>query len=142
MAEALITIQEAASLSGKSIQTLRRAIKARKIVCKKKKTPQGFNYLINRDSIFRYYKIKADFERVPAGIKQTKIEDHLAKEFATLEDLKNLQKDMEDLIQEHRKAKDSFVRFMKAFQEKFVVMESQLKLLEQPNSKKWYQFWK
>jgi hypothetical protein len=142
MPETFITIQDAASLSGKSIQTLRRAIKSKKINCRKKKTPQGFNYLLSRDSVLHFYKIRPEvLDRRAAGIKQTQIEDHLAKEFATLQDLQSIQKEMEELIEEHKKAKDSFVRFMKAFQEKFVVLENQLKLLEQPKEKKWYAFW-
>lgn len=143
MAATLITIQEAASISGKSIQTIRRAIKSKKLVARKKKTPQGYNYTVNQDSVYKYYKIKADFGgRKSGGIKQTKIEERLAEEFATLADLKRIQKDMDELITEHKKAKDSFVRFMKAFQEKFAVMENQMKLLEEPDEKRWYQFWK
>lgn len=143
MAATLISIQEAASISGKSIQTIRRAIKAKKLSARKKKTPQGYNYVVNQDSVYKYYKIKADFGgRKAAGIKQTKIEEHLAEEFATLADLKRIQKDMDELITEHKKAKDSFVRFMKVFQEKFSVMENQMKLLEEPDEKRWFQFWK
>jgi hypothetical protein len=138
-----ITIQDASGLSGKSVQTIRRAIKAKRLTCKRKKTPQGFNYMLNRDSVLKFYKIKPEvLDRRAAGLKQTQIEDHLAKEFATLKDLQSIQKDMEELIEEHKKAKDSFVRFMKVFQEKFVVLENQLKLLEQPKQKKWFQVWK
>lgn len=143
MPETLISIQNAAEISGKSIQTIRRAIKSRKIVSRKKKTPQGYNYLVSRDSVFKYYKIKADFgSREAGGLKQSKIEEHLAEEFATLADLKRIQKDMDELISEHKKAKDSFVRFMKVFQEKFTLMENQMRLLEEPKENKWYHFWK
>lgn len=47
-----ITIQDAAELSNKSVQTIRRAIKAGKIKYRRRKTPQGFNYLINKESVF------------------------------------------------------------------------------------------
>lgn len=47
----LITIIQAAQISGKSIQTMRRMIKQRKLRVKKQKTPQGFNYLIVKSSL-------------------------------------------------------------------------------------------
>ncbi len=47
----LITIIQAAQISGKSIQTMRRMIKQKKLRVKKQKTPQGFNYLIVKTSL-------------------------------------------------------------------------------------------
>jgi hypothetical protein len=138
-----ITIQEAAELSGKSIQTIRRAIKAKKISARRKKTPQGFNYSIKRDSIIKCYKLRIDTkERKSGGLKRKGKGGAVAKNYATVDDLRRIQDDMEDLIAEQRKAKDSFMRFMKTFQERFVVLENQLKLLEEPKDKRWYQFWK
>jgi hypothetical protein len=142
MPETLLSIQEAAAVSGKSIQTIRRAIKSRKVTVKRKKTPQGFNYLIGKESLMKYYKMQASlFEREQAGLDHGKKSNAVAKEFATLEDLKKLQKDIEAVLDGHKKEKESFMRFMKAFQEKFVVLENQMKLLEAPK-KKWYQIWK
>ena len=141
MSETFLTIQEAAELSGKSIQTIRRAVKSKKVVIKKKRTPQGFNYLLGKDSLFKFYGIQANlFERDAGGIKDSAKTKGLTKEFATIEDLKKFQKDISDVLEEHKKEKDSFMRFMKAFQERFVVLENQLKLLEQPK-RKWYQIW-
>jgi len=140
MAGALITIQEAAALSGKSIQTLRRAIKVNKVAHKRKKTPQGFNYMINRESIIELYKLRVPRQdRKQRNIKDSKA---LTQEFATLDDLKKVQREIGNLLSEHEQAKQSFMRFMKTFQDRFVVMENQLKLLEEPNNKKWYHFWK
>jgi hypothetical protein len=141
MTETLLSIQEAAALSGKSIQTIRRAVKSKRLSVKKKKTPQGFNYLISKESLLKHYKIQASlFEREAGGLNTGKEKTYsVAKEFATLEDLKKLQKDIEAVLEDHKKEKESFVRFMKAFQEKFVVLENQLKLLESPK-KKWYHF--
>lgn len=139
MAETLLTIQEAAEISGKSIQTIRRAIKGNKVNFKRKKTPQGFNYTINRESLVNYYKLQSSlFDRDPAGIKESG--KGVSKEFASLDDLKKLQKDIVAVLDEHKKEKDSFMRFMKAFQDRFVVLENQLKLLEQPK-KPWFKFW-
>ena len=142
MSETFLSIQEAAEISGKSIQTIRRAVKARKVATKKKKTPQGFNYLIGKESLMKFYKLQASlFEREAAGLDKGAKTQSLSSEFATVEDLKKFQKDIESLLEEHKKEKDSFMRFMKAFQERFVVLENQLKLLEQPK-KKWYAFWR
>jgi len=146
MAETLLTIQEVASITGKSIQTVRRAIKARKIISKRKKTPQGFNYLITQDSIISFYKLDKsifqDRERGSLDRKRSFPNSETTGNFATLHDLKNLQNGMEELLNEYKKEKESFVRFIKAFQDRFVVMENQMKLLEEPDKKRWYQFWK
>ncbi len=57
MAKDTLTIQEAADLSKKSVQTIRRAIKAKKIKKRKHKTPQGFNYLVDKASLFEIYNM-------------------------------------------------------------------------------------
>lgn len=140
MTATFITIQEAAEISGKSSQTIRRAIKGKKLSARKKKTPQGYNYLVNRDSLFKYYKI--------APVKSAKVSSrkHRAlaevEEYATIRDLKNIRTNIESLMDEQQKTKENFVRFMKTFQEKFVLLENQLKLLEEPQDRKWYHFWK
>lgn len=141
MSETYLTIQEAAAVSGKSIQTIRRALKGSRLQAKRKRTPQGFNYLISRDSLINFYKLKEDvMDREPAGLNN-KQEKSISGEFATLQDLQNFQHQIEQLLDEQKKEKDSFIRFMKAFQERFVVMENQMKLLEQPK-KRWFHFWK
>lgn len=143
MAETLLSIQEAAAITGKSIQTIRRAIKARKIISKRKKTPQGFNYMVTQESVASYYKIKmSEFakDREQGSVKEKSLSNDGA--FATLHDLQAMEKEVADLLEEYKKEKESFMRFMKAFQERFVVLENQLKLLEEPKKKSWYQFWK
>ncbi|HLG25424.1 MAG TPA: hypothetical protein VI588_01350 [Candidatus Gracilibacteria bacterium] len=140
MADTLVTIQEAAELSGKSIQTIRRALKANKIANKRKRTPQGFHYLINQESLIQFYKLRLDGDRKAGGIKKTGTA--VSESYATLKDLTKLQTEIQDLLSEHEKAKESFMRFMKAFQERFVVLENQLKLIEAPGKKRWYQIWK
>jgi len=145
MAETVLTLQEVAALTGKSLQTIRRAIKAKKIDAKRKKTPQGFNYLISQDSVATFYKI--DLDRLNRDREQGSLdrkEKAVSTEgtYATLKDLQSLEKEVSDMLDEYKKEKESFMRFMKAFQEKFVVLENQLKLLEEPKKKHWYQFWK
>lgn len=139
-----MTIQEAADLSGKSIQTIRRATKARKLQSKKQKTPQGYNYQINKESVIKYYKIKAGkIEREAGGLKRSrKAESSVSKEFATIDDIKALQTQIEKALNENKKEKENFVRLIQAFQDKFIALENQLKLLEEPKEKKWFEFWK
>ena len=141
MTETYITIQESSDLSGKSIQTIRRAIKSKKLKSKKKKTPQGFNYMVSRESVIDVYKLRIPKDdRKQQTVKKKGKE--MAQEFATIDDLKKIQADLEAVLKENDKAKESFMRFMKTFQEKFIVMENQLKLLEEPSKKRWYQFWR
>ncbi len=143
MAETLLTIQEAAAITGKSIQTIRRAIKARKITSKRKKTPQGFNYMVTQDSVASFYKVNMrafNKDREQGSVKEKGVSKDGA--YATLHDLQSLEKEVAGLLDEYKKEKESFMRFMKAFQERFVVLENQLKLLEEPKKRSWYQFWK
>jgi hypothetical protein len=46
-----ITIKDASDLSGKSVQTIRRMLKSKKLKYRKDRTPQGFNYLIDLSSL-------------------------------------------------------------------------------------------
>lgn len=148
MAETFFTIQEAADLSRKSIQTIRRAIKGNRISSKRKRTPQGFNYLISRESLMRFYKFQATlFDRQPDGLESGRKNltgENVTGKDVTSEDLKKLREDIENILAhnkaDNKKELEHFVRFMQAFQEKFVALENQLKLLEQPK-RKWYQFW-
>ncbi len=143
MTATFITIQEAAEISGKSIQTIRRAIKGKKVTSRKKKTPQGYNYAVDRDSLFKFYRIKLDSqEKNPSGLNKKSLKLADLEDLPTFRDLRNIQKDIEELMDEQRKTKENFMRFMKTFQEKFVLLENQLKLLEEPKEKKWYHFWK
>lgn len=54
-----ISIKDSADLSGKSIQTIRRMIKSKKVKYRKDRTPQGFNYLIDLESLKVVCKISA-----------------------------------------------------------------------------------
>lgn len=54
-----ITIKDASELSGKSVQTIRRMIKSKKLKYRKDRTPQGFNYLIDFVSLQENSRISA-----------------------------------------------------------------------------------
>jgi len=159
MAETYLTIQEAAEHAAKSIQTIRRALKNKKLVAKRSKTPQGFNYLVSMESLESLYKMKA---RAHSGIKkgkrlaeaeQTSLADEpiietepdfkFKDKFASKEELAEYKKSLDQLISENNKDKETFMRFAKIFQERFTALENQVKLLEAPaEDRKWYQFWK
>lgn len=57
MEKGLLTINEASHLSGKSPQTIRRLLKQKKLKFRRKRTPQGFSYFIDRSSISDYFDI-------------------------------------------------------------------------------------
>jgi len=65
-----ITIQEASELSGKSVQTIRRAIKSRKLRHKRSSTPQGFNYMINQESLCDLYKVEPMVDQIEQAQKR------------------------------------------------------------------------
>jgi predicted transcriptional regulator len=144
MAETLYTIQEAAEAVGKSVQTIRRALKSRKLIAKKQKTPQGFNYLVGEEALFALYKVN----RSHASIKSsptlaTAEQTSLVTEFASKEEVGEQKRVVEKMVDENRKDKETFMRFVKVFQDRFTALENQVKLLEEPGAqKRWFQFWK
>ena len=149
MAKEFISIQEAAELSNKSVQTIRRAIKAKKIKFKRKKTPQGFNYWISRSSIIEVYKIKEvkqesttkekAKEKAKEAVKVPKASDKTITIEA--EDFKSFANTMEKLISQHNEERHSFLQLVNTLQDRIFVLENQLNLLKAPQ-KSWYQFWK
>ena len=148
MAKEFISIQEAADLSRKSVQTIRRAIKAKKIKFKRRKTPQGFNYWISRTSIVEVYKIKEVAPKAAAAPKAAKketIKVPKATDDKTItinaDDFKSFAHTMEKLISQHNDERQSFLQLVNTLQERIFVLENQLNLLKAPQ-KSWYQFWK
>jgi predicted HTH domain antitoxin len=146
MAQTFLTIQEAAQLAGKSVQTIRRAVKSKKIKSRKKKTPQGYNYMIDKDSLIKVYDLKDIFdeqmkEKKKSRDKISKTPRKIAKQYLTYDDLNLFKETVQKLIDQHEKDKENFFRLVQSFQEKIVILENQVKLLEKPQ-KKWYQFWK
>jgi len=147
MAKEFISIQEAADLSRKSVQTIRRAIKAKKIKFKRRKTPQGFNYWISRSSIVDVYKIK---EAIPTpkapkakAVKETTKTPEASDKTITIntEDFQSFAQTMEKLISQHSEERQSFLQLVNTLQDRIFVLENQLNLLKAPQ-KSWYQFWK
>lgn len=140
-----ITIQDAAELSGKSIQTIRRAIKTKKVQTKKQKTPQGFNYLIERGSLIEFYNLKiAESPKIVnemPEIKETvsKKEDNF---YISTDDFRNFTQTLERMVNQHSDERQNFLRLVNTLQEKIFVLENQLNLLKAPQQKSWLKFWK
>jgi site-specific DNA-cytosine methylase len=139
-----ISIQEASEVSQKSIQTIRRAIKAKKLSAKKSKTPQGFNYLIEKESLYSFYKIKGDVkpaaqtQEIPTESK--KISKHKGGAI-TKNDIQEFTMVMERLMNQHADERQNFLRLINTLQEKIFFLENQMNLLKAPE-KRWYHFWR
>lgn len=152
MAETLYSIQEAAAFAGKSVQTIRRALKSKKLTAKKQRTPQGFNYLIHEESLVSFYKlanttrqhksIKSEAEPVASTTLAEATQTSLVQEYASKDEFTEQKRNIDKLIDENRKDKETFMRFVKVFQDRFTALENQVKLLGEPGKKKWYHFWK
>jgi len=144
-------------LSNKSIQTIRRAIKGKKLKARKSKTPQGYNYMVDRQSLVSIYDLKNIDEsklnkETPETENETKETDELknevaktqkklSKQFITSEELGLFKETMQKLIDQHEKDKENLFRLIKSFQDRMIVLENQVKMLEAPK-KKWYEIWK
>lgn len=58
-----LNLQDAALLSDKSAQTIRRLIKGNKVRYRKYRTPQGFTYLVEKNSLMNHFEIEEGKER-------------------------------------------------------------------------------
>lgn len=145
MPQEFISIQDAADLSRKSAQTIRRAIKADKLKVKKTKTPQGFNYLVNRESLFTLYKLEepvAKKAKKKKSVSQSPSQKVEAETALSSSDLVEFHKTLQQLIQEHSNERQNYLRLIQALQDKIVGLENQFRLLESANQKRWFHFWK
>ncbi len=78
-----INLQDAALLSEKSAQTIRRLIKGNKIRYRKYKTPQGFTYLVEKTSLIKHFDIEEGKEP-----KAEESEPELVEEFVPENEIK------------------------------------------------------
>lgn len=135
-----ITITEAANLTGKSIQTIRRMIKRKRIQVRRQKTPQGFNYMVDKYSLQAYLQNRDNQmnnqimgmapQSTPLPYPPSYERGHAG--------LDRLTTTIEKLVSQNEKDKDSFFGLIKTFQERIGVLENQIKLLEAPK-KRWWQ---
>lgn len=158
-----ISINDAAEISGKSPQTIRRLIKSKKVGCKKIKTPQGFNYEVDREELLAYYQVEdrqvsAHSEAPVASPKLQSVsseEEHaqdlgsdrmkalmaerdhkILVEYAPVKEFNNT---LQILLRQHSKEKENLFKLVEAFQNKVVTLETKLKT--QDDNKKWFKFW-
>lgn len=152
MSKKFISIQEASDMSGKSIQTIRRGIKSKKFKFKKQETPQGFNYLIDRESFCLSFgiEIKKEIEQDTISYEQdiktsteetSEVKSVEASTFVTLDHLKEFTGTLDRMIKQHSEERQNFVRLIGTLQEKIFVLENQVNILQAPK-KKWFQVWK
>lgn len=165
-----IDINLAASISGKSLQTIRRAIKAKKISARKKKTPQGFNYFISKQSVIDFFQIKnSSLKEIPienrsdihdlnpasqlssqaTGHSPTQPSSHptsqnsssLSETVSNPAELKELKKMLQSLMTQYQKEREQIGSAITDLQGRLLIAENQVRLLSAPK-KKWFQFWK
>ena len=145
MTKDFISIKDASEISGKSIQTIRRMIKSKKIKFKKEKTPQGFNYLIDLNDMITFYNI----DRSAAGITDTVIQEEetttavvsqISQESVSIQPAIEFNNTMSKLIDQHSKEKENLFNLIENFQNKVVNLENQIKI-ERMNNKAWWKFW-
>lgn len=151
MSKEYISIQEASELSQKSIQTIRRAIKAKKLIIKRRKTPQGFNYLVSFPSLAGFYGLKIENEKKEekaeqANPQEVKMEQHNPVQAESVmikaDDFRAFAHTMENLISQHHEERKSFLGLVNTLQEKIFVLENQINLLKVGSDKRWFQIWK
>ncbi len=158
MNDTLITITDAASLSGKSIQTIRRAIKAKKIKVKKQKTPQGFNYLIVKDTLLECYQIgeKQELREIPIekhtdeSISNLDIQETIPQESVSLVDQESIERTersvqildekVNEVVLRYSHEREQVTQVMKDFKDRVLILENQVRMLQAPK-KSWFQFW-
>jgi site-specific DNA-cytosine methylase len=145
-----ITIQEASEISQKSIQTIRRAIKSKKLKVRRMKTPQGFNYLIDKEMLFSLYRIKTTEKAAQETQKETTFDtdvrttsrvNKVGSDMITADEFRDFTKVLEKMVNQHSDERQNFMRLVNTLQEKIFVLENQMNLLKAP-AKKWFQVWK
>lgn len=159
-----ITLQKAAELSGKAEQTIRRSIKAGKIVVRKNKTAQGFNYLVDKASLIELYKSetaqieakkldstsqtpsqptspKKILKKVPiestSQEKSTAIENPKTENYDTIMEFQKL---LRNVVEQHQREREHSARFFRELQDKVMFLEHQMIMLQAPKNK-WWRFW-
>jgi len=165
MTNVYISIKESSELSGKSVQTIRRMIKAKKIKFRKDKTPQGFNYLVEKNSLCEYFGITisesdtatelsennaVETEEVEAVEVQTidtpavtesdiVTTDRAHQKIVNYEPVREFNETMQKLIEQHGKEKENLFKLIESFQNKVINLETNLK--ETKTKKSWLKLW-
>lgn len=157
MSDATVTLQEAAKLAKKSVQTIRRAIKTKKVIAQKQRTPQGFNYIIDKESLLNAFILNAAEENnLDSGMEIANVQElaeqraliestnnaleSVEKQYTELKDLfQSFSTTMQSMIEHSNQERENYMRLMKTFQDRVVMLEDSIRFLK---DKRWYQFWK
>ena len=161
-----VSLQDAALLSGKSPQTIRRLIKGNKVRYRKYKTPQGFTYLVEKTSLVKHFDINEEDPMEEAELveefdpsTETEAEDSPIVEQVKSRPKQNnyeqerpaagnrafnganpsdpqFQTIITQLVHQHRDDKKRLFELLEMFQKRILVLEDQLKQLEPPKQKK------
>ena len=147
-----LSIKEAADLSGKSIQTIRRLIKAKKVKFKKDRTPQGFNYLIDEQSFCDLYNLNRSqtARTIEQPAPETTVTEAVSQESAVVvknssavveyDTVNEFNCTIQKIVDQHGKEKENLFKLIETFQNKVISLENKLKV-ETLSKKKWYKFW-
>lgn len=161
MVNQLITIGEAADLINKSAQTIRRLIKNDKIKYKRRRTPQGFNYVVDKASLLDFFQLlktpiqmtsQTDSEAPVQEIYMLESEEETIVEenapeapiqtpVATTQQAPDYTNVIEKLLDQHRQDKEKLYQLLEVFQNRIVGLEEHVRLLQAPK-KKWWEIWK
>ena len=154
MSTCYITIKDASEISGKSIQTIRRLVKAKKVKFKRDKTPQGFNYLIDKTSFNDYYNIarehaKVEKKAVEAKTNETEVSETAQPKETTkalagkveFEAAVEFNETLRHMIKQHSTEKESLFKLIDSFQGKVIALENRLKIETEKQNKPWYKIW-
>jgi len=167
MTNIYISIKESSELSGKSVQTIRRMIKAKKIKFRKDKTPQGFNYLVEKISLCEYFGISLageesaqvennsnsqveEVEAVEVQTINTSVEeakevqniittDRSHQKIVNYEPVREFNETMQKLIEQHGKEKENLFKLIESFQNKVIHLETKIK--DTRTKKSWLKLW-
>lgn len=144
----LLTITQASQIAQKSIQTIRRMIKQKKIQVKRQKTPQGFNYLIIKDSLTDFLENRNHPSILESETVKNSVPDVSGTgEERTHRSINNGTSDfavtIQKLIGQHEKDKEHLYQLLKTFQDRVFTLEQQIKMIEAPKTKRrWFSWWK
>lgn len=161
-----LNLQDAALISKKSPQTIRRLIKGNNVRYRKYKTPQGFTYLVEKNSLLNRFDEEDEMNDVAprrnAAMREassTIEESELVEEFDPASVVEvggmhsipqerpfagamgaagNAQESsvVSQLIQQHREDKKRLFELLEIFQKRILTLEDQLKQLEAPKTQK------
>lgn len=158
-----ISLKEASEITGKSVQTIRRMIKGKKIKYRKERTPQGFNYLIESSSLGDYFVSELPNEtpetssktiETPASelTQATSTSESLPQPMAMVDTerahqsisnydaVKEFTDTIQQIVSQHGREKENLFKLIESFQNKVIALENKLKA-ETVSKKGWFKLW-